>query len=170
MSTACWIEGITHLAAKSEVVGAINKGIEDVDGVFGSLSDEQLATRVHQDDIGWTAGQVLAHLAGRQAGYEMMSKLAQGGPPPDMGSFDVHAWNQSHVDARAGKSRDELLAEFREVHEGLAARVEAMPDELLAREFVGFRGPTTVGDSLMASGGTHSSSHAAEVSQALGLG
>ncbi len=156
------------MATKDEILQSISTGIADVESTFGGLTDEQLATQVHQEEGGWTAGQVLAHLAGRQASYEMMSKMAQGGDPPAAGSFDVNAWNQSHVDARADKSRDELIAEFKAVHEGLAGRIQNMPDELLAKEIIGFRGPTTVGDALMGSGGIHSSSHAEEVRNALG--
>jgi hypothetical protein len=154
------------LASKEEIIQAIQNGIADVEATFGNMSDEQLATKVHQEEGGWTAGQVLAHLAGRQASYEMMSKMAQGGTPPQ-GQFDVNAWNQSHVDARAGKSRDELISEFKEVHEALAKRVEGMPDQVLQQEIMGFRGPTTVGDMLMSSGGLHSSAHAEEVRNAL---
>lgn len=155
------------MATKDEILHAISTGIADVESTFGNLSEHQLDTKVHQEEGGWTARQVLAHLAGRQATYEMMSQMAQGGTRPE-GEFDVHGWNQGHVDARADKSRDELIAEFKAVHEGLAQRVQAMPEQVIQQEVMGFRGPTTVGDMLMGSGGTHSSAHSEEVRNALG--
>jgi len=156
------------MPTRDEITVAISDGVDTVVETFSGLSDEQLATQVY--DEGWTARDVLAHLAGRQASYEMMSKLAQGGPPPaNMGSFDVNAWNQQHIDARAGQSRDELIEEFRQVHLAVLARVQGMDEETLGRTFQGPRGETTVGAQLMGSAGTHSSTHANDVKQALGL-
>lgn len=153
---------------KDEITVAISDGVDTVVETFSGLSDEQLDTQVYED--GWTAREVLAHLAGRQASYEMMSKLAQGGPPPaNMGSFDVNAWNQQHVDVRIEKNRDELIEEYRQVHLALLARVQGMDEETLGRTIMGPRGETTVGAQLMGSGGTHSSTHANDVKQALGL-
>jgi hypothetical protein len=156
------------LPGKPEIIEAINTGIERVDSTFGNLTDEQLATKVHDGENGWTAHQVLAHLAGRGETHELMSKMAQGAPPPE-GPFNVDEWNQRIVDERTSWSRDQLLGEFREVHERLAQRVEGMPEQLLDREITTPRGTSTVGDVLYASGGTHSVQHAEEVEKALGL-
>jgi hypothetical protein len=154
------------MASKQEIIDAINAGIERVDQTFGNLSNEQLATKVHEGDDGWTAKQVLAHLAGRAETHDMMSKMAQGGSPPD-GPFDVNAWNQRIVDDRADASRDELLSEFRAGHQRLAARVEGMPEAMLEMEITMPRGTSKMGDVLMGSGGQHSINHAEEVEQAL---
>jgi hypothetical protein len=154
------------MPTKPEIIEAINAGVERVEQLFGNLSDEQLATTVHGGEDGWTAHQVLAHLAGRAETHDLMSKMAQGAPPPE-GPFDVNAWNQRLVDERADASRDELLAEFRQAHQRLAARVEGMPEALLEREISTPRGTSTMGDVLMSSGGTHSVNHADEVEQAL---
>lgn len=155
------------MPSNAEITVAISDGIDTVVETFSGLSDEQLDTQVYED--GWTAREVLAHLAGRQASYEMMSKLAQGGPPPDMRGFDVNAWNQQHVDARADKSRDELIEEFRQVHLALLARVQNMDEDVLGRTIQGPRGETTIGTQLMGSAGLHSTTHANDVTQALGL-
>lgn len=154
------------MASKQEIIDAINAGIERVNKTFGNLTDEQLATKVHEGENGWTAHQVLAHLAGRAETHDMMSKMAQGGSPPD-GPFDANEWNQRIVDERADSSRDELLAEFREAHQRLADRVSGMPDQLLEREITTPRGTSKMSDVLMGSGGQHSISHAEEVEQAL---
>jgi hypothetical protein len=159
-------KGPVCMPTKPEIIQAINAGIERVDQTFGNLSDEQLATKVHDGENGWTAKQVLAHLAGRAETHDMMSKMAQGAPPPD-GPFDVNTWNQRIVDDRADASRDDLLTEFRAAHERLAARVEGMPDAMLEMEITTPRGTSTMGEVLMGSGGMHSISHAEEVEQAL---
>ena len=154
------------MATKPEIIEAINTGISRVEQTFGNLSDEQLATQVHQGENGWTAHQVLAHLAGRAETHDMMSKMAQGGAPAD-GPFDVDVWNQRIVDERANTGRDELLVEFRDAHQRLAQRVEGMPEALLEREIPMPRGAAKMGDVLLGSGGMHSVAHAEEVDQAL---
>lgn len=158
------------MATKAEITGAIHEGIARVDGTFGNLTDEQLATKVHDGDNGWTARQILAHLAGREEVYQLFDRMADGFSPFSGGGFDIHAWNQFKVDARADKTRDELLAEFRAVHTALAERVETLSDERLATKLQSPRGESTLGDMLHGSGGTHSVGHAVEVEQALGLG
>lgn len=157
------------MATKQEIITAIRQGIERVEQTFSGLSDAELDKPVHAGEGGWTARQILAHLAGRADSYQMMFQLAEA-PPQQQGapSFDVNHWNQGIVDARVGKSRDDLLAEFRETHESLIQRVEALPDETLQQTVTMPRGPVTVGDALLGSGGQHSISHAEEVEQALG--
>ena len=52
------------VATKAEITVAITDGIDTVVETFSGLSDEQLDTAVYED--GWTAREVLAHLAGRR--------------------------------------------------------------------------------------------------------
>lgn len=154
------------MATKQEIIAAIQQGIQRVEQTFSDLSDEQLDKRVHEGADGWTACQILAHLAGRSDSYQMMFQLAEAPPPQDRPAFDVNHWNQQIVDARAGKSKDELLTEFRETHERLIQQVEALPDAALLQTVTMPRGPITVGDALAGSGGMHSVRHAEEVEQA----
>ncbi len=155
------------MATQQEIGAAIRAGTARVTQVFGALSDEQLAAQVHAGEGGWTAKQILAHLAGRQAGYDRMIGMAESGAswPAD---FNVDTWNQSQVDARVDKSRDELLAEFLTVHAALLARAEGMTDAELARTLQLPRGAVPLGDVLRMSGGLHAANHAVEVEQALG--
>ena len=158
------------MATKEEIIAAIQQGIARVEGTFGTLTDEQLATRVHSEESGWTARDILAHLAGRGPGYDLFIRMAEGGPMPQgMGGFDVNAWNRARVEERGGESRDELLAEFRAVHEGLIARAREMPDEVLQRTIPTPRGEVALGDIMRQSGGVHSVNHTIEVERALGL-
>ena len=157
------------MASREEIVGAIQQGIAAVDRVFGNLTDEQLATEVYEN--GWTAKGVLAHLAGRQSSYDMLINLAQGGALPEApeGGFDVDHWNQTIVDQRTDKSRDELLAEFRSVHQTLEARISELDDQTLGATVTTPRGEALASDVLAGSGGMHSINHSADVSKALGL-
>jgi len=154
------------VATKEEITAAIREGIAQVDRTFGSLTDEQLQTRVHESEGGWTAKEILAHLAGRAKGYEMMGNRAAGNPPAG-GGFDVNHWNQDRVNERIANSRDDLLAEFHTVHENLIAYVGTLDDATLAREISFGPQPIPYSEILRRSGGMHSVNHSKEVEQAL---
>ncbi|HEY8597182.1 MAG TPA: maleylpyruvate isomerase N-terminal domain-containing protein [Thermomicrobiales bacterium] len=157
------------MANQEEITTAIQQGIADVESTFGALSDAQLATTVHSGEGGWTARDILAHLAGRKQVYAMMQQAAAGGENPFAAITSFHDFNRDRVTERDGVSRDDLLTEFRTVHEDLLAQVQAMSaDDLAGTVALGPR-TATLGDLMYASGGTHSSGHAKEVEQALGL-
>ena len=87
-----------------------------------------------------------------------------------MSGFNVNDWNQSIVDERADRSRDELLHEFRQVHEALIKSVGELPDGAFETMLPSPRGgEVALGDMLAGSGGHHSVNHTVEVEQALGL-
>jgi hypothetical protein len=155
------------MATKQEIVDGIRAGMARVQQTFGTLTDGQLATKVHESDGGWTAKEILCHLAGRADVFTLLSQFAETGSFP--ANFDGAHWNQERVDARIGKSRDELLAEFRSVHEAWIERVGGLSDEVLAKTVQRATGPTTFGDMLRGSGGTHSINHTIEVEKALNL-
>jgi len=157
------------MATKQDAVESIQLGIDRVQATFGSLSDEQLQAKVNQGEGGWTARQILAHLASRGPNYERMIQLAETDTQFPAGNVDFNALNQAAVDGLRGKSRDELLAQFRAAHEELMARVQGLPDELLEKTMALPFGVMKVGDLLMSSGGLHSINHSIEVEQALGL-
>lgn len=157
------------MATREEIIGAIQQGIAAVDQTFSGLTDEQLATEVYEN--GWTAKEILAHLAGRQSSYDMLFHLAAGGEMPQApdGGFDVDHWNQQIVDERIDKSRDELIAEARAVHEALLERISNIDDATLNATVPMPRGEMLASDILAGSGGMHSVTHSADVAKALGL-
>lgn len=157
------------MATREEIIGAIQQGIESVNTTFADLTDDQLATEVYEG--GWTAKEVLAHLAGREGTHDMIINLARGGAMPQspVGGFDVDSWNQRIVDERIDKSRDELLAEFRSVHESLIERVKELDDDVLGAMVVTPRGEMPASDVLAGSGGMHSTAHSNDVAEVLGL-
>jgi hypothetical protein len=153
------------MPTKQEIIAAIQQGIEQVEQTFGDLSDEDLDARIHEGDGGWTGHQILAHLAGRSGTHQMIFQMAEAPPaqPPESGSFDVNHWNQKIVDQRAGATKEQLLTEFRETHEQLVNRVEALPEEALNEQITTPRGVSSLGEVLMNSGGKHSIAHAEEM-------
>lgn len=158
------------MASRQEIVAAIREGVERVEAVFSGLSDAQLDTPVHAGDGGWTARQVLAHLAGRARGHQLLLSMAVAPEPPTFAGVDVNAWNQQLVDERAGRGRDELLQEFRQTHEALIENVTELPDGALETMIPSPRGgEIALGEMLAGSGGRHNVNHTVEVEQALAL-
>lgn len=156
------------MATKGEITAAILRGNRDVQQVFGGLTDTQLDTPAQQDGGTWTVGDILGHLAGREQVYAMMYQAARGDNPfAAITSFNV--WNEERVAERRGEERDDLLAEFRAVHEALIAQVEATDDAELAQVVSLGARQATLGDLLRGSGGQHSTMHATEVASVLGL-
>lgn len=155
------------MATKQEIVETIQAGIDQVQQTFGSLSDEQLETTVYDGDGGWTAREILAHLASRQAGYERMISIAEGTASFPTSNVDFNALNQAAVDQIVANSRDDLLAQFRTVHEGLISRVQGLPNDLLGKTIALPMGERVLSDLLRASGGQHSSNHSLDVEKAI---
>ncbi len=157
------------MATKQEISETIRQGNAAVTQAFGGLTEAQLNTQVHMEENGWTAKELLAHLAGRAQGYDLFIGIADGSAAFPAG-FAVNEWNRARVDERIANSRDALLAEFLMVHEGLIARVEELSDETLAKPIQGPRGLLPLSDIMRASGGRHSINHAAEAEKVLGSG
>ncbi|GEM_PF-930324 len=156
------------MATKQEIIETIRQGNQRVTHTFSALTEEQLNRRVHFDEIGWTAKQLLAHLASRAPGHERMIGMAESGAglPPD---FDLNAYNQRGVDERSDKSRDALLAEFLTVHEALIERVQGMSDAQLSKTMQWRQGVVPLSDVLRGSGGQHSINHTNEAEKVLGV-
>jgi DinB superfamily len=159
--------GEAWVASKVEIVAMIEQGTAQVQRIFGPLSDAQLRTRIHQGEGGWTAREVLAHLAARQPINDRLLQLAAGDGMPLSGNLNADEWNQTLVDERLDKTKDTLLAEFQAVQASLIARVEAMPDHMLAKPVPLPQGEMPLGDVLGLAGGMHAGGHAQEVEQAL---
>jgi hypothetical protein len=155
------------VASRAEVIDSIQQGTAQVQRIFGSLTEQQLQTKIHEGGRGWTAKEVLAHLAARGPVNDRLLQLAAGDRAPLAGNAGMDDWNQALVDERLSRSRDALLAEFQAVQDALLAQVQALTDELLARPVPLPRGDVPLLDLLGMAGGAHAAHHAQQVEQAL---
>jgi hypothetical protein len=155
------------MADKAAIVDTIQQGTDQVRRTFGSLSDEQLRTKIHEGERGWTARDVLAHLAARQAVNDRLLRMASGDAAPIAAIPSMDDWNQTLIDARRASDRDTLLAEFQAVQDALIAQVQTLSDDQLARPVPLPQGEMLLGDLLGMAGGAHAGHHAQEVEQAI---
>ncbi len=153
------------MANRQAIIETIQEGNALVLRTFTNLSEAQSLIRV--GDGGWTAKEVLAHMAGRQPAYERLFRLTQAAAPAISGNLDPNAYNAALVDARRDKPLAEILAEFITVHEWLIQQVRELPDAALTQVISLPQVQMPLGELLRRAGGVHSISHIKEVQQAL---
>ena len=78
-----------------------------------AVRDEDWSRVAHDDNVGWTARDVLAHVTGAEPSLAAIISRAQADgsyvPRPD---FDLDFWNRRQVEKRSEKSPRDLLAEL----------------------------------------------------------
>jgi len=100
---------------------------------FNTLSMEQWAVIVYQQDNSWTLHDLLAHFVSSEIGrLGLIIDVASGGrgAPPD---FDIDIFNQQQVDRLSNKSNSDLLRIFSQERERLIELVRALRQEDLDR-------------------------------------
>jgi hypothetical protein len=89
---------------------------------------------IHGAEGGWNRRQMLAHIVTIDRRHANRIRLSAG-LPNDTGVSNqselppINDWNQQQVDARAGRSIDELLAEMRQNRADLIALVRSLAPE-----------------------------------------
>jgi hypothetical protein len=154
------------MATRAEVVNSIRQATETVGRTCRTLAEEHLQTRVHEGEHGWTARELLAHLAGRQVVNDCPLQLASGVGAPLGGNACRGDRYQTLVDRRLSRSRDAPLAAFQAVQEALIARAQALSDDQFARP-IPPQGEMLLGELLGMAGGAHASHHAPDIEQAI---
>jgi len=100
---------------------------------FNTLSMEQWAVIVYQQDNSWTLHDLLAHFVSSEIGrLDLIIDIASGGrgAPPD---FNIDIFNQQQVDRLSNKSNSDLLRIFSQERERLIELVRALRQEDLDR-------------------------------------
>ncbi len=130
-----------------------------------SLTNEQLISKVHDGDGGWTTMQLLAHLAAMEVFFDRCVRRAGGETLPPV---DPDAINVMKLAEREGRSVDDLLAEYRTSTDALMQRVSALPTGDLERELQ--LGPEAMsgGALIRMMGSGHTEGHMREIESAFG--
>jgi hypothetical protein len=103
--------------------------------------------KIHDAEGGWNRRQMLAHIATIDKRHGMRVRLGaglpiQGGVTDQAQLPPINDWNQGQVDARAGKTVDELLVEYRQNRADFIALVRSLAPEQRARVTIN-RSPTS---------------------------
>ena len=101
------------VASKQEIISAYQQSSRRLDGIVAGRSEEDLEKAVYP---GWTAKQLLCHLASTSGSAAFFIVMAQSGQGMGTG-FDIDRWNAEQVVARQDRPVEEIMAEFRAGHE-----------------------------------------------------
>lgn len=119
---------------RSDIVAALEKGMDDTIDFFESLTPEQLSMRIYQEGARWTARQVVAHfITIERSMHWLFNNILSGGQgsPED---FDVDRFNLNQTSKLDDLDLDALLSQFRSVRKETVAIVQRMTESDLDRE------------------------------------
>jgi uncharacterized protein (TIGR03083 family) len=152
------------VASKQEIISAYHQSTRRLDGIVAGKSEEALKKAVYP---GWTAKQVLGHLASTSGSAAFFIMMAQSGQGMGAG-FDVDRWNAEQVAARQDRPVEEIMAEFRAGHESSIKAVESAADDLMAKPVPVFSGGMSpLADLIRGSATDHEASHLDDLEKAL---
>ena len=152
------------VASKQDIINAYQESTRRLDGIVAGRSEEDLMKTA---DGGWTAKQIICHLASTAGSAAFFVTMAQSGQGMGAG-FDLDRWNAEQVAARQDKPLDEILAEFRAGHESSIKAVEAAADDLLAKQVPNFSGVmSALADMIQGSPTDHEAAHLDDLEKAL---
>ncbi len=136
---------------KADLLDALRASERELLAKLGAMPEARFEEGRYEN--GWTARQILAHIASIEWTYPRLIDLARQGspaparepppqdsPPPGQGTGEpptravqggIDAYNQRHVDKRAKASVPELLAEFQKNRAATIAAVESADEALL---------------------------------------
>ncbi len=93
--------------------------------------------KIHEAEGGWNRHQMLAHIATIDKRHGIRVRLGAGLPVEGVTDQSqlpsINDWNQQQVDDRAGRSVDELLAEYRQNRADFLTLVRSLTPEQRAR-------------------------------------
>lgn len=138
--------------------------------ILKRVADDQWATPVPSDEgAQWTAHDVLAHLAGSEAGQlgQIERGLTGGVTVPD--DFDVHRYNRRAVQKQAAVPAAELLAVIERDHALVLAALDAVAEADLDKTGRHARGDTLTIEQFFHRITEHRRQHAEALAATLGL-
>jgi len=152
------------LASKQEIISAYQESTRRLEAIIGGVSEEEMRRTAYQ---GWTAKQLLCHLASTSGSAAFFIAMAQSGPGIGA-SFDVDRWNAEQVAARQDKALDDVMAELRAGHGASIKAVESAPDDLLLKQVPNFEGGMSpLADLIKGAATDHEAEHLDDLAKAL---
>lgn len=119
---------------KDDAIAALESDAEAVAAAVSERPDGEWDAGVYEN--GWSARQLLAHLAAIEWTYPKLIERARETPAASGGAggnFDMDAYNHRQVAKRADASTDDLLDEFTRNRAATVDALRRADDELLAR-------------------------------------
>jgi uncharacterized protein (TIGR03083 family) len=153
------------VASKQDIISAYQQSTQRLEGLVAGCCPEDLKKTAYQ---GWTARQLICHMASTSGAAAFFISMAQASGQGMGGGFDIDRWNAEQVAARRDKPLEDVLAEFRAGHQASIKAVEAVPDDLLAKQVPDFAGGmSALADLIKGSATDHEGMHLDDLEKAL---
>ena len=117
---------MSEIVTREELLAALRADSARLPEVVGAIGEAELERGVYEN--GWSARQLLAHLAAIEWTYPRLIERAQAAGGSDSsagGTFDMDAYNERQVAKRAEAGIEDLLEEF---GRNRAATIEAVAE------------------------------------------
>ncbi len=101
---------------------------------FQSLTPENLAVRIYQEDTDWTVKLILAHFVTIERSMHWMFKNMLSGGPGSPKDFDIDRFNRTQPKKLGALALAELIRQFEAVRADTISMVKEMSEEDLDRE------------------------------------
>ena len=125
---------MSEIATREELLAALRTDAARLPEVVGAIGEAELERGVYEN--GWSARQLLAHLAAIEWTYPRLIERAEAAGGSDSsagGTFDMDAYNERQVAKRAEATVVELLDEFGRNRAATIEAVGGASDALLAQ-------------------------------------
>ena len=97
-----------------------------------SLTPEQM--KLPTRDEGWSVFDVAAHIAGAEAGMEVIGRRILAREPSMVPNFDIERFNAGGIKKRQGKTMQDFVDELKKSREKINALLDSATDEQLDYE------------------------------------
>jgi uncharacterized protein (TIGR03083 family) len=97
--------------------------------IFEGLTLEQWRTVIYTDGMTWTIKDLLAHQISVEGEFQFYGRDVLNGGKGTPEGFDINAFNNREVAARADRTPDQLLADFRSARATTIDLVAAVRDD-----------------------------------------
>lgn len=134
---------------------------------LNALTPEQWQTVIFSEENQWTAADILRHLASAQRGMASQITQIQSGGTGVPDDFDLARWNARSVQKTQEKTVSELLAELESGQMQLLSILDTMQDDDWEKKGRHGSGRILSIAEIFHLIGSHESSHAQDIQQAL---
>ncbi|MCL5961688.1 MAG: DinB family protein [Chloroflexi bacterium] len=150
---------------KRDIIAHIEGARGDLVDLAQSLDAESLARPTCNE--GWCVKDVLAHLAGSEAGLKRLANLAAKGESAVRPGFDLHEYNKEQVNLRRDRTIPDLLAELATSRTATLAFLETLPEDALDKLGSLSTGLEQTTEQILRRIGDHDRLHAEEIQKAI---
>jgi uncharacterized protein (TIGR03083 family) len=155
------------MATRDEIISRMRELREEIEQLAHSATAEAWA---HGSYEGWTARDLLSHIASTSAPASFLLLMAQSGGTSGMGGgdFDQDAFNAQQVAMRAERSVEDVVDEIRANIQRDTQSVDRADQALLEKHYVAPWGTEgTLAEVILASLNEHLGMHVSDLTRAL---